>query len=100
MAAYDEARRLIAADPSRFTTIVLLTDGEKHGRPRRRRVPAFHSGLPAEVTTVPVFPVLFGESVVDEMDEVARITGGRVFDAPQRVARRGVQGDPWLSVDT
>ncbi|GAA0931220.1 VWA domain-containing protein [Virgisporangium aurantiacum] len=73
--AYDEARKLIAADPSRFTTIVLLTDGV---RTAGRDLDAFTStvGDPK----IPVFPVLFGESVVAEMDEVARVTGGKVFD--------------------
>lgn len=73
--AYDEARKLIAADPSRFTTIVLLTDGV---RTAGRDLNAFTStvGNPK----IPVFPVLFGESVVAEMNEVARVTGGRVFD--------------------
>lgn len=74
-AAYEEARKLIAADPSRFTTIVLLTDGV---RTTGRDLNAFTStvGDPK----IPVFPVLFGESVVAEMDEVARVTGGKVFD--------------------
>lgn len=73
--AYEEARRQIAADPSRFTTIVLLTDGV---RTAGRDVRAFTStvGDPK----IPVFPVLFGESVVTEMDEVARVTGGKTFD--------------------
>jgi Ca-activated chloride channel family protein len=28
-----------------------------------------------------VFPVLFGESAVREMEDVAAVTGGKVFDA-------------------
>jgi Ca-activated chloride channel homolog len=78
-AAYEEAQRQIAADPSRFTTIVLLTDGE---RTRGRDLAAFrsfHGGL-REAKAVPVFPVLFGESNVAEMTEVAQLTGGRTFD--------------------
>jgi Ca-activated chloride channel family protein len=73
--AYDEARRLIAADPSRFTTIVLLTDGV---RTTGRDLNAFKASVTGPL--IPVFPVLFGESVVAEMEEVARVTGGRVFD--------------------
>ena len=73
--AYDEARKLIAADPSRFTTIVLLTDGV---RTTGRDLKAFTSAVGDP--KIPVFPVLFGESVVAEMDEVARVTGGKVFD--------------------
>jgi Ca-activated chloride channel family protein len=79
--AYQEAQRLIAADPSRFTTIVLLTDGERTAGRDLAGFRTFHSGLPPDVRTVPVYPVLFGESVVDEMTTVADLTGGRTFDA-------------------
>jgi Ca-activated chloride channel family protein len=81
VAAYQEAQRLIVADPSRFTTIVLLTDGQRTTGRDLAAFQQFHSGLPTDVRTVPVFPVLFGESVVDEMTTVAGLTGGRTFDA-------------------
>jgi Ca-activated chloride channel family protein len=77
--AYEEAQRQIAADPSRFTTIVLLTDGQRTTGRELAAFRSFHGGLGA-ARTVPVFPVLFGESAVGEMTEVARITGGRTFD--------------------
>jgi Ca-activated chloride channel homolog len=81
IAAYQEAQRQIAAAPDRFTTIVLLTDGERTSGRDLAAFRTFHSGLPTGVRTVPVFPVLFGESVVDEMTAVADVTGGRTFDA-------------------
>ena len=59
---------------------MLLTDGERTAGRDLAGFRRFHSGLPAAVRAVPVFPVLFGESVVGEMDEVARLTGGRTFD--------------------
>ena len=81
VAAYQEAQRQVTADPGRFTTIVLLTDGERTTGRDLAAFQRFHGGLPGEVRTVPVFPVLFGESVVDEMTKVAETTGGRTFDA-------------------
>ncbi|GIJ44453.1 VWA domain-containing protein [Virgisporangium aliadipatigenens] len=80
---YTEAATEIAKDPSRFTTIVLLTDGAKTAG---RDLAAFKrhlDGLTGDVRRVPVFPVLFGESTVADMEEVARVTGGRTFDGRQ-----------------
>jgi Ca-activated chloride channel family protein len=80
-AAYQEAARQIDADPDRFTTIVLLTDGERTAGRDLAGFRSFHSRLSGAARAVPVFPVLFGESAVEEMDEVAVLTGGRTFDA-------------------
>jgi Ca-activated chloride channel family protein len=79
--AYQEAQRQIAADATRFTTIVLLTDGERTTGRDLAGFLKFHGGLSGAERTVPVFPVLFGESAVDEMRAVADATGGRTFDA-------------------
>jgi Ca-activated chloride channel homolog len=78
--AYEEAQRQIAADPSRFTTIVLLTDGERTKGRDLTAFKSFHGGLAGPAKAVPVFPVLFGESTVGDMTEVAQLTGGRTFD--------------------
>jgi Ca-activated chloride channel family protein len=75
--AYTEAQTLITADPSRFTTIVLLTDGVRTTGRDLAGFTSFQAGAP---TKIPVFPVLFGESVVSDMNEVAKVTGGKVFD--------------------
>lgn len=64
------------ADADRFVSIVLLTDGENNAG---RSFEAFRrdagGGLPARV-----FPILFGEGDVEQMKQVAQLTGGRVFD--------------------
>lgn len=39
--------------------------------------------VPPEMAAVPVFPVLFGESDTEEMETLALVSGGRVFDARQ-----------------
>jgi len=61
-------------DPERFTSIVLLTDGE---RTAGADLAAFKARLPQ----VPVFTILFGEGNVAEMQEIATVTGGKSFDA-------------------
>jgi Ca-activated chloride channel family protein len=76
--AYTEAQALINADPSRLTTIVLLTDGV---RTTGRDINGFKTFQAAAPTKIPVFPVLFGESVQKEMEDVAAVTGGKWFDA-------------------
>jgi Ca-activated chloride channel family protein len=69
----EEARR----EPDRFVSILLLTDGENNAG---MRFDDFRSMLKAE-QAVRVFPILFGEGNVGEMQELAQSTGGRVFDA-------------------
>ncbi|MET7399408.1 VWA domain-containing protein [Dactylosporangium sp. NPDC005572] len=77
LAAYAQAAPLIAAEPDRFTSIVLLTDGE---RTVGADLAAFQARLP-QLPKIPVFTILFGEGNVAEMQQVATLTGGRSFDA-------------------
>ncbi|WP_433278382.1 extracellular solute-binding protein [Pseudonocardia xinjiangensis] len=79
--AYRLAERQIAADPDRFTSIVLMTDGENTSGADIAAFRAYVGSLPAQLRGVPVFCVLFGESSTAEMEEVAELTGGRTFDA-------------------
>jgi Ca-activated chloride channel family protein len=74
--AEDLAKQELARDPDRFISIVLLTDGEsnsglKAGDFRAR----YADGLPARI-----FPILFGEGNVGEMQQLAELSGGREFD--------------------
>ncbi|MFI5910562.1 VWA domain-containing protein [Dactylosporangium sp. NPDC051541] len=75
--AYDQAAALAKEDPDRFTSIVLLTDGEVTAG---ARLDAFKARLP-QLAKVPVFTILFGEGNVGEMQQIADLTGGRSFDA-------------------
>lgn len=79
--AYREAIKVRAADPGRYVTIVVLTDGQNTGDFRLADFVAMFQGLPSEERNIKVFPILFGEGNVDEMTELARLTGGRTFDA-------------------
>lgn len=79
--AYDLAGQLIAADPDRLTSIVLLTDGERTVGADLAGFTRHHQALPAPVHAVPTFTILFGEGNIDEMTQVATLTGGKSFDA-------------------
>jgi Ca-activated chloride channel family protein len=79
-AALDAAQRLAgeerARDPDRYLSIVLLTDGESNAGPSVETFLARHGNQNA----TRVFPILFGEANVGEMQRVAQATGGREFD--------------------
>lgn len=81
IAAYGVAERQIAADPDRFTSIVLMTDGENTAGADLAAFRDYVGTRPEAVRGVPVFPVLFADSDNAAMDEVAQLTGGRTFDA-------------------
>jgi Ca-activated chloride channel family protein len=81
---YDVLREQINADPDRFTSIVLMTDGENTGSEDIGRFEQFHRNLPQNLKGIPIFPVLFGESATAEMERVAKMSGGKVFDARSR----------------
>lgn len=67
------------AEPDRYYSIVLMTDGQNtDGRDFEDFKRAWQQL--GDVKSVRVFPVLFGDSDVDEMKAVAEMTGGRTFD--------------------
>lgn len=77
-----ELRRNEEAGEFRAPTIVLLSDGEA-------TVPPFYDEFAAEYAQhdewagIPVFVILYGEAKRAEMDKLAELTGGKVFDAQQ-----------------
>jgi Ca-activated chloride channel homolog len=79
--AYQIAHDELAKDPGRIVTIVLLTDGENN---TGRSGVEFQSDLPVltagESPPVRTFPILFGEASPAELENIARLTGGRTFD--------------------
>ena len=81
---YDVLREQIDADPDRFTSIVLMTDGENTGSEDIGQFETFHRTLPQSLKGIPIFPVLFGESATAEMERLAKMSGGKVFDARGR----------------
>jgi Ca-activated chloride channel family protein len=79
--AYRITERQARTDPSRITTFVLFTDGENTTGRDLAAFTAFHRRLAPAVASVPVFPVLFGDSDVTQMRALAALTGGQPFDA-------------------
>jgi len=79
-AALLRAEELAAAerqrDANRYVSVVLLTDGENNVPPD---LPSFRAQLGA-TPAARIFPILFGEASSADMSELARYTGGRVFD--------------------
>jgi Ca-activated chloride channel family protein len=68
-------------DADTFTSIVLMTDGENNKGRGAQAFDAFYAGLPKAQRTTPVFPIVFGDSDRKELEHIASLTGGRLFDA-------------------
>ncbi|MER6787849.1 VWA domain-containing protein [Streptomyces sp. NPDC000658] len=75
--AYDH----LGAGRDAFTSIVLMTDGENTEGDDADDFDAFYRGLPGERRDIPVFAVLFGDSDRSQLQHIADLTGGRLFDA-------------------
>ncbi|MER5886862.1 VWA domain-containing protein [Streptomyces sp. NPDC001941] len=68
-------------DGSAFTSIVLMTDGENTTGADASDFDGFYRALSADRRETPVFPILFGDSDRAELQHIADLTGGRLFDA-------------------
>lgn len=66
-----------------FTSIVLMTDGENTTGAKAKEFGGFYRQLPTAQRDIPVFPILFGDSDKAELQHIADLTGGRLFDAQQ-----------------
>ena len=73
-------RQAELAPAGRYTSIVLMTDGESNEGPSPRAFGRFYNALPAEAKAVKTFTILFGDGSKDAMNEIATLTGGRTFD--------------------
>ncbi|MFJ8536460.1 substrate-binding domain-containing protein [Streptomyces sp. NPDC093591] len=78
--AYDHLR----TDKDTFTSIVLMTDGENTAGADAGEFDTFYrNGLTPAGKQIPVFPILFGDSDRSELEHIAELTGGRLFDAQE-----------------
>lgn len=66
-----------------FTSIVLMTDGENTTGAKVGDFDDFYGKLAADRQQIPVFPILFGDSSRAELQHIAALTGGRLFDGRQ-----------------
>jgi Ca-activated chloride channel family protein len=79
--AYTTAGQQQFAHPDAYTSVVLMTDGENNEGISAQDFLDYLNGLPANVRSVRVFAVLFGEGSSSELTQIATATGGQVFDA-------------------
>ncbi|MCO5974599.1 vWA domain-containing protein [Actinoallomurus soli] len=79
--AYSMAEQSAARRPDRFTSIVLMSDGESNRGASADSFRAWYEGRPPQARRIPVFPVLFGEAATGQMTTLAQLTQGRTFDA-------------------
>ncbi|WP_411148218.1 substrate-binding and vWA domain-containing protein [Streptomyces sp. A30] len=79
----EKAYEHLDAGRDTFTSIVLMTDGENTAGAKAQEFDDFYAGLGAAQRETPVFPILFGDSDRSELEHIAELTGGRLFDAQQ-----------------
>lgn len=79
----EKAYGRLGADEDTFTSIVLMTDGENTAGADAGEFEDFHERLDGTARQIPVFPILFGDSDRSELEHIADLTGGRLFDAQQ-----------------
>jgi Ca-activated chloride channel family protein len=79
--AYHVAGTAKAADPNRFYSIVLMTDGENNsGRDGNQFLQDYRHFSPG-AQAIKTFTVLFGEASPQELQNIANVSGGAVFDS-------------------
>lgn len=81
--AYQEVGAAYQQDPNRYYSIVLMTDGENNEGISANDFAAFYQQLPPEVRNVKTFSILFGTANANEMQGIADLTSGRMFNAQQ-----------------
>lgn len=81
MQAYKEALVRRRAEPGRFYSIVVMTDGMNTEGATAFDFTRWHATLAPAERDLRVFPVVFGEADAAELQRVAELTGGRSFDS-------------------
>jgi Ca-activated chloride channel family protein len=67
--------------PDRYYSVVLLTDGESNRGIDARAFEGWYLNLPDAEKGIRIFAIQFGEARADQLEGLARLTGGRVFNA-------------------
>ncbi|ASO18806.1 Ca-activated chloride channel family protein [Actinoalloteichus hoggarensis] len=80
LTAFSLAGASVTADPERFTSIVLMTDGENAEGRDLAEFRTAHAELPEQWRGIPVFTVPLGEGSREEMRAIATLTGGEMFE--------------------
>lgn len=79
--AYRAALERRKADPGRFYSVVLLTDGESNQGLSSGEFAAWYGALPEVDKGLRIYAIQFGEARADQLEALASLTGGRVFNA-------------------
>lgn len=79
--AYMDAAKRRRVDPTRYYSIVPMTDGANNEGIDVRQFVEWYKRLPPEDQGIKIFPVVFGEANQNELQQLAALTGGRVFDS-------------------
>lgn len=69
------------AKSKRYYTVVLMTDGENNLGLTATEFASWYASQGDSCKGIPVFPIVFGEGSPTELGELARMTGGRLFDS-------------------
>jgi Ca-activated chloride channel family protein len=77
---YDAALAALTADPHAVTSIVLMTDGENNAGISAKEFIDRMKNRPAAEKDIRIFTIRFGEANPNELQQIADITGGKVFD--------------------
>ena len=78
--AIADAARARSTEGTRYYSIVLMTDGENNECDDERAFEKKYDALPPQAR-IRVFPILFGEGSSAELQRLADLTGGKLFDA-------------------
>jgi Ca-activated chloride channel family protein len=73
----DSSRR---ADAKRYYSIVVMTDGESNRGISWQDFRDYYSSLPPDQRGIRVFPIVFGEADQSQLQAIADLTGGRLFN--------------------
>jgi len=79
--AYADVSDQYRSDPNRLYSVVLMTDGENNTGKSPSDFSSAYQRLESNVRAVHAYPILFGDGAVAEMNSIATLTGGTVFDA-------------------
>ena len=80
-AGYKLALKQQAQRPNTFVSVVLMTDGQNTTGITSSEFRSYYASLGASAKTIPTFVVLFGDGDVQKLTDIAKLTGGQVFDA-------------------
>ena len=79
--AYATAGAAKAQDPNRFYSIVLMTDGENNSGRDGNTFLRDYQRFSSNARAIKTFTVLFGEASPQELQRIASVSGGTVFDS-------------------